>query len=895
MGTARASTSLTAADRAARARASSPSAGPRRRRPLVGLHPSGGRPVKQWDVGRWARGRARACSASSARPSLITGSAADAPLAEAVARGLARRRLDLTGRLVAARDAGRDRRASTCSSRRTPGPMHMACAVGTPSVSVFGPSDPVRYFSGGNGRAGHAPRGGAPELWCAPCNLIRKPPAECARARRSRVPAPRDRRRRVTPPPPVCCSPAASPPRGGRSVKTLVLVAGRAVPPRDRRRPRCVAWDEAAEQALRARRRRGAHGRPDPGGGSRGGGRRGGDAPGRRTGAAARCSTAAASASCFDWKGVSLWWFAELYLHHSTAATALRALDRDRPPRCSTREAPDEVEAHGLAAEEAAAARADAARRAACSSTARRAPPPRRSRRRALRRRAAAGTRSRRCGDRAQGGARPGPRPRRRPGAPRGALPLPRRLLAGPARAEHGRAPRAYEHYFDRLIPGVGEDARRCGRSWWRWDRARPSAAAALARAARATGCACTADGEAATSTSTATSPARRRARDARRATRADAARPGASCAGSPALREAFSHRGVRFADLARGRPRGHAAAAAPVGGPLATRRWRAALRARCGRRSSCLYAESSGWGRAALAACRAAGVPAVAIQHGILYPNVLLVPPRPRRGGLPAPRPHRGVRRGGAALPGRARATTRPRRWWSPAAPSSTSCWRPRARWDRRRARRRLGVARGRAPGGGGQPLPRHPRHAPVDRQRASRAAARAARRCRRPRRGQAASGRGRRGLRSASALRATGATRARSSPPAPTSLELLHAADALVTVESLSAVEALVLGRPVVVLNMPTNLREMVEAGVALGVAAGGGSQRARCAAPSSTTEYARRPCAPRARATSPSGRRASTAGPPRASSTLMRSTTACPWPRRRPRERMVGSRTP
>jgi glycosyltransferase involved in cell wall biosynthesis len=51
---------------------------------------------------------------------------------------------------------------------------------------------------------------------------------------------------------------------------------------------------------------------------------------------------------------------------------------------------------------------------------------------------------------------------------------------------------------------------------------------------------------------------------------------------------------------------------------------------------------------------------------------------------------------------------------------------------------------------------------------------------------------------------------------------VDLLYAADALVTVESLSAVEALVLGRPVVVLNMPTHLRELVDQGVALGVPA-------------------------------------------------------------------------
>jgi ADP-heptose:LPS heptosyltransferase len=56
----------------------------------------------------------------------------------------------------------------------------MACAVGTPSVSVFGPSDPLRYFSGGDGAPGSRHVVVRPELWCSPCNLIRKPPGECA-------------------------------------------------------------------------------------------------------------------------------------------------------------------------------------------------------------------------------------------------------------------------------------------------------------------------------------------------------------------------------------------------------------------------------------------------------------------------------------------------------------------------------------------------------------------------------------------------------------------------------------------------------------------------------------------------------------------------------------------
>jgi ADP-heptose:LPS heptosyltransferase len=54
------------------------------------------------------------------------------------------------------------------------GPMHLAAAVATPIVAVFGPSDPARY----------APRGPLDrvvrvDLPCSPCNRIRRPPARC--------------------------------------------------------------------------------------------------------------------------------------------------------------------------------------------------------------------------------------------------------------------------------------------------------------------------------------------------------------------------------------------------------------------------------------------------------------------------------------------------------------------------------------------------------------------------------------------------------------------------------------------------------------------------------------------------------------------------------------------
>jgi CDP-glycerol glycerophosphotransferase (TagB/SpsB family) len=52
---------------------------------------------------------------------------------------------------------------------------------------------------------------------------------------------------------------------------------------------------------------------------------------------------------------------------------------------------------------------------------------------------------------------------------------------------------------------------------------------------------------------------------------------------------------------------------------------------------------------------------------------------------------------------------------------------------------------------------------------------------------------------------------------------LELLFASDGLITVDSFASSEALVLGRPVLVLNLPGNLGPLVDRGVALGVRRG------------------------------------------------------------------------
>jgi hypothetical protein len=89
---------------------------------------------------------------------------------------------------------------------------------------------------------------------------------------------------------------------------------------------------------------------------------------------------------------------------------------------------------------------------------------------------------------------------------------------------------------------------------------------------------------------------------------------------GAPSLRAAFSHRGVSFDDLS----------AEDLGlvllhqVPWAARsllEFEAAFR-ELDPRLVCLYAESSGLGRAAIEAARSLSVKTLGVQHGILYPN---------------------------------------------------------------------------------------------------------------------------------------------------------------------------------------------------------------------------------------------------------------------------------
>ena len=144
-----------------------------REHPIVAMHAPGGRLVKQWDPEHFAT-VARQLAETRGATLVLTGSAADAGLVAQVKRALpADRVVDISGTTSLLTVAAVLQRCDLMITGDT-GPMHLAHAVGTPIVAVFGPSDPRRY----------APRGARDrivrvDLPCAPCNRIRLPPARC--------------------------------------------------------------------------------------------------------------------------------------------------------------------------------------------------------------------------------------------------------------------------------------------------------------------------------------------------------------------------------------------------------------------------------------------------------------------------------------------------------------------------------------------------------------------------------------------------------------------------------------------------------------------------------------------------------------------------------------------
>jgi ADP-heptose:LPS heptosyltransferase len=141
--------------------------------PLVGIHASGGRAIKQWDPERFATVAARLADDRHA-VIVLTGGPTDRDLIDHVKELVAPRRvIDASGDIDLLELAALLQRMDLFITGDT-GPMHLAAAMGTPVVAVFGPSAPERYApTGAHDRIVRI------DLPCSPCNRIRRPPDRC--------------------------------------------------------------------------------------------------------------------------------------------------------------------------------------------------------------------------------------------------------------------------------------------------------------------------------------------------------------------------------------------------------------------------------------------------------------------------------------------------------------------------------------------------------------------------------------------------------------------------------------------------------------------------------------------------------------------------------------------
>lgn len=130
-------------------------------RPIAALSPGGTAATKLWPIERFAELARRI--AGTGTQVVITGSKGEGPLAEAIVAAVPGAK-DLTGAFGIGVLAGVIARSAVFAGNDS-GPMHMARALGTPSLAIFGSTDPRQFEFAGHGVL----FAGVP---CSPCSFF---------------------------------------------------------------------------------------------------------------------------------------------------------------------------------------------------------------------------------------------------------------------------------------------------------------------------------------------------------------------------------------------------------------------------------------------------------------------------------------------------------------------------------------------------------------------------------------------------------------------------------------------------------------------------------------------------------------------------------------------------
>jgi ADP-heptose:LPS heptosyltransferase len=118
---------------------------PVHRRFVIGIHPGARDPARRWEPESFAE-VAEALADGLGAAIVLTGTAGEAPTVRDVAGFMGRPALDLAGRSSLGGLAAVVQRLDLLVTNDT-GPAHLADALGTASVTIFGPADPRRWAS----------------------------------------------------------------------------------------------------------------------------------------------------------------------------------------------------------------------------------------------------------------------------------------------------------------------------------------------------------------------------------------------------------------------------------------------------------------------------------------------------------------------------------------------------------------------------------------------------------------------------------------------------------------------------------------------------------------------------------------------------------------------------
>lgn len=135
--------------------------------PLIAIHSGSGTWVKHWDEAKWAS-VADTLTGQLDAAVVITGGDHEAPLAQRIAALMKEKAIVMAGDTHIGQLAALFARAKVVLGSDS-GPLHLAVAVGAPTVALFGPADPVEFGPWGDPRKHFVLTS---DIGCRPCRIL---------------------------------------------------------------------------------------------------------------------------------------------------------------------------------------------------------------------------------------------------------------------------------------------------------------------------------------------------------------------------------------------------------------------------------------------------------------------------------------------------------------------------------------------------------------------------------------------------------------------------------------------------------------------------------------------------------------------------------------------------